>query len=227
MMAGLKLLFHWDFVGAEQGFCRAIELNPSYPEAHRLYEDLLAILGRSEECLAQAKIAEELDPVTFQGTKALAFLDLRQFDNAIAEFKEILRLNDSSISAHYGLATAYLGKGMDKEAIEETRKSLLLSGDADEAGIIKKAYETAGYEGVIQLRLRQLREKSKTAYVSAMDFAEVYAELGNKKEAFNWLNKAYDERASLLIEIGFTPSYDKIRNDRRFKELLRKIGLPH
>jgi hypothetical protein len=60
-----------------------------------------------------------------------------------------------------------------------------------------------------------------------MDFAEVYAELGNKKEAFNWLNKAYDERASLLIEIGFTPSYDKIRNDRRFKELLRKIGLPH
>ena len=227
MMAGLKLLFHWDFVGAEQGFCRAIELNPSYPEAHRLYEDLLAIQGRSEECLAQAKIAEELDPVTFQGTKALAFLDLRQFDNAIAEFKEILRLNDSSISAHFGLATAYLGKGMDKKAIEETQKALLLSGDADQADIIKKAYETAGYEGVIQLRLRQLREKSKTAYVSAMDFAEIYAELGNKKEAFNWLYKAYDERASLLIEIGFTPSYDKIRNDRRFKELLQKIGLPH
>ncbi len=190
MMAGLKLLFYWDFVGAEQEFCRAIELNPSYPEAHRLYEDLLAILGRTEECLAQAKIAEELDPVTFQGTKALALLDLRQFDNAIAEFKEILRLNDSSTTAHYSLATAYLGKGMDKDAIEETQKALLLSGDPNSADIIKKAYETAGYEGVIHLRLRQLREKSKTAYVSAMDFAELYAELGNKKEAFNWLDKA-------------------------------------
>jgi TolB-like protein/DNA-binding winged helix-turn-helix (wHTH) protein len=227
-MGAAKLFYDWDFVGAEQELRRAIELNPSYPEAHRLYgTTLLPILSRPEESLAQAEIAEQLDPVSFQGTKAVAFLNLRQYDNAIAEFKEILRFNDSSTKAHFGLATAYLGKRMDREAVAEIQKALLLSGDVKGADTIKKAYETTGYNGVIQLRLRQLREKSKLGYVSALDFAELYAELGNKKEAFAWLDKAYGERASLLCEIGISPSLDKLRDDQRFKDLLRKIGLPH
>jgi len=227
-MGAAKLFYDWDFVGAEQELRRAIELNPSYPEAHRLYgTTLLPILGRPEESLAQAEIAEQLDPVSFQGTKAVAFLNLRQYDNAIAEFKEILRFNDSSTKAHFGLATAYLGKRMDREAVAEIQKALLLSGDVKGADSLKKAYETTGYNGVIQLRLRQLREKSKLGYVSALDFAELYAELGDKKEAFAWLDKAYGERASLLCEIGISPSLDKLRDDQRFKDLLRKIGLPH
>jgi len=105
--------------------------------------------------------------------------------------------------------------------------ALLLSGDVKGANAIKKAYETTGYNGVIQYRLRQLREKSKLGYVSALDFAELYAELGDKKEAFAWLDKAYGERASLLCEIGISPSLDKIRDDQRFKDLLQKIGRPH
>ena len=226
MMGGIKRFYHWDFAGAEEEFLRAIELNPSYPETHRLYEDLLATLGRPEECLAQAKIAEELDPITFRGTKASALMDLRQYDSAIAEFKEILRLNDSSSVVHYGLATACLGKGMEKEAIEETLKALLLAGDTGGAAIIKAAYEAGGYNEVIQLRLRQLQKKSRTTYVSPFDFAELYAELGNKRDAFAWLDKAYDEHAPFLCLIGIFSSFDKIRDDHRFKELLKKIGLP-
>jgi len=226
MMGAIKRFYHWDFAGAEKEFLQAIELNPSYPETHRLYEDLLATLGRPEECLAQAKIAEELDPITFQGTTAGALIDLRRYDGAIAEFKEILRLNDSSTVAHYGLATAYLGKGMDKEAMEETLKALLLAGDTAGADMIKTAYEVGGYKEVIHLRLRQLQQKSKTTYVSALDFAELYSELGSKKEAFAWLEKAYDERASFLCLIGIFSSFDKIRDDPRFKKLLQKLGLP-
>jgi TolB-like protein/DNA-binding winged helix-turn-helix (wHTH) protein len=226
-MGAVKLFYDWDFAQSEQEFRRAIELNASFPETHRLYAFLLAILGRPAESVSQAEIAEELDPVTFQGTKAVALLDLRQYDSAIAEFKGILRLSDGSADLHYKLATAYLGKGMGKYAVEETQKALLLSGDAKEAEMISKAYEKAGYNGVIELRLRQLREKSKSNYVSALDFADLYAELGNNDEAFTWLDKAYQERASLLCEIGISPAYDKIRNDQRFKELLQKIGLPH
>jgi TolB-like protein/DNA-binding winged helix-turn-helix (wHTH) protein len=226
-MGAVKLFYDWDFPAAEQEFRRAIELNASFPETHRLFAFLLVILGRLDESASQAEIAEELDPVTFQGAKAVALLDLRQYDSAIVEFKRILRLNDSSADLHYKLATAYLGKGLGKNAVEETQKALLLSGDAEEAELIRKAYEQTGYAGVIALRLHKLQEKSKSSYVSALDFAELYAELGSKEAAFIWLDKAYQERASLLCEIGINPSYDKIRNDQRFKDLLRKIGLPH
>lgn len=226
-MAGVKLLYDWDLRGAEQEFQRAIELNPSYPEPRRMYSALLVMLGRDQEAMAQAETAEELDPLTFQGTKAVTLTYLHRYDAAIAEYKDALLLNPSSVPARYGLASAYLDNGMTKEAIEETEKALTLSGDANGAETIRKTYEKRGYQGVIELRLGQLREKSKGAYVSPLDFAALYAELGDKEQAFAWLDKAYQERASFLIYLGLDSSFDKIRSDPRFENLLRKIGLPH
>jgi hypothetical protein len=108
----------------------------------------------------------------------------------------------------------------------EWRQILILSDEKQLASSITVAYQRAGYAGALQVLLNDLLEKSRHEYVSPLRIAELYALLGNKDEAFVWLEKAFQEHTGDLMKLNVYPLWDPLRSDRRFKDLVRRVGLP-
>jgi tetratricopeptide (TPR) repeat protein len=235
-----KLLYDWDWAGAEQELKRAIELNPNSAEAHSAYSVCLTSTGRLEEAVAEARRGQELDPlspfVNFRFALRLYFA--RQYDEAIEELRKMLEIDPSAWRAHRYLSTIYLVKGMNDEAVAEFETADRLSGsDPKLRAAQTKAYQAGGIRGYLQKRLEQMNEPAKRRFEShtsiafesgaplALDFADIYAYLGEKDQALEWLQKAYEEHNNGLIRLKTDPIYDSLRSDPRFTYLLRRIGL--
>ena len=220
-------LYEWDWSGAEREFRRAIDLNPSDAPAHRLYGIALAYTGRSEEALRELKRALELDPLSTPNDHALAvgFFCARQYDQSIEQDQKTLELDPNFFFAHSVLGFAYVQKSMYKEGIAESEKALAISPNNTQAlSGLGYAYAAAGRRLEAQKVLDQLNELSKQKYVPAFFRAAIYAALGEKDKAFEWLEKAYQERY-LFGAIRVDPAFDPLRSDQRFEDLLRRMNL--
>jgi tetratricopeptide (TPR) repeat protein len=118
------------------------------------------------------------------------------------------------------------------EAIAEYQKGMSLSGDSDLAAALEQDYKASGFReakrAMLQKSLQKMREASKRKRVPPLPFAFIYQELGEKEQAFEWLEKAYEERSSALVHLGdgLVCTCDALRSDQRFADLLRRIGLP-
>jgi TolB-like protein/Flp pilus assembly protein TadD len=222
----VKILYDWDWPGAEKELHRAIELNPNYAIAYRWYGLDLMFTGRLEEAIAEDKRALELDPLSLpiNAYAGLAFFDARQFDQAIQLERKTLELDPNFISAHSFLGLAYVQKSMRKEGIAEFVKVLVVSpGDAMTLGQLGYAYALEGKRAEAQKVLDQLNELSKQKFVPAIARALVDVGLGEKDKAFEWLEKAYEER--YVIPLKVDPQFDPLRSDPRFADLLRRMNL--
>jgi len=128
--------------------------------------------------------------------------------------------------AHIWLGRAYEQKGMYREAVAEYQKKMtILSGGEKRAAALGRAYSVAGLRGVLQQQLEELEEISRQRYVSPLDIASIYTRLGEQDQAFEWLEKAFEQRFSLMPWLKLDPSLDSLRPDPRFDALLKKIGL--
>jgi tetratricopeptide (TPR) repeat protein len=222
----IRTIYDWDWPGAEKEFQRAIELNPNYAIAHRWYSLALEFTGRLEEAIAEDKRALELDPLSLpiNAYTGLTFYDVRQFDQAIEQEHKALELDPNFILAHDFLGLAYVQKSMRKEGIAEFEKALVIApGDALSLGELGNAYALGGKRAEAQKALDQLNELSKQRYVPAMARVVVDVGLGEKDKAFEWLEKAYEER--FVIQIKVDPQFDPLRSDPRFTDLLRRMNL--
>ena len=225
----VKLLYDWDFESAEREYKRAIELNQSYSDAHLMYGLYLSAMGRFDEAHAEVRRAQELDPLSLAKITGIGdvFYHQRQYDRAIEHYRQALEMDPNSGFAHWALGNVYANKGMYEEAIAEYQKSIPLSGDSpDELASLGYAYALSGRRREAQAMIEELKERAKRRYISPTIIAFIYAGLGEQDEAFAWLNKAYDGRDFILVFLKVDPTFDRLRSDPRFADLMRRVGLP-
>jgi len=219
----------WDWPGAEREHRRAIELNPGYATAHEWYGVLLSELGRHEEALAEIKRALQIDPLSLiiNTSHGRILLFAGQNDLAIEQLHKTLEIDPTFANTHAYLGIAYLRKGAFAEAIAELQRAVTLSPGVTyyKAGL-GHAYARAGKSAEARKLLYDLTEQSKHRYVSLFQIAFIYAGLGEKDQAFAFLEKAYEQRDYRLIYMKGDPLLDSLRSDPRFQDLQRRVGLP-
>ena len=224
---GDQLCFYdWDAPAAERELRRAIELNPSLASAHFFYSHCLASHGRLDEALAEARRAHELDPLNAQVATALpwALYAARRYDEAIAVQRKSLDLDPGFAWGHMILALALAAKGRYAEALAAARKMAALAGDAPTiAGLLGYVAGRAGERAEAQQILTALerRPPGNTAFAIAL----VHMGLGDNEQALRWLQAAYEERSEWLTTDMPAPNFDSLRQDPRFRALMRKVGI--
>src|ERR1700716_2811343 len=201
-LATLKFNYDWDWSGAEEGFQRAIQLNPSYATAYQRYSLFLLAMGRFQDGFSQINKARALDPLSISINFSLGWrLYLaRQYDRAIVQLRNTLEMDPSYELPHLVLGQAYEEKGAFDLAISELQKALELShGTPLMVSALAHAYARAGKKEEAEKLLAQLQQDAKTKYVSPYYFAIVYLGLGNDEQAMNWLEKAFADRSNGLV----------------------------
>jgi tetratricopeptide (TPR) repeat protein len=224
--------YDWDFAGGEAEYKKALKLDPSDAAVHWLYAyDIGMIGGREQEALAEIDRAHQLDPLSPIISVQVGFIHImaRQYDEAIAVCKKVANENPAFALARNCLAYGYWGKRMYPQVIEEWKAVGQLSGDRNEsdfASALEQGFGSAGWKGALTKGVEARQAQRRTGYSSAYAIARLYADLGNKDQAFRWLNTAYQERDALLEGLKTDSLLDPLRSDPRFAELARKVGLP-
>jgi TolB-like protein/Flp pilus assembly protein TadD len=221
--------FEFDRAGGEKELRRAIELNPNYATAHHwLGLDLLAVTKRFDEAISEMKRAEELDPLSavISADAGLVFILARRYDEAIAQTKRALSLEPNFFNALYTLGYAYDGKGMHTEAIVEYRKALDLNNDPYAKAFLVRSLAKSGRRADALKLLEELKSEATTRYVPNYCLAMAYTALGEKEEAFALLEKDIAEHSSFVSVLAVEPALDDLRDDPRFKAMLRRLNLP-
>jgi DNA-binding winged helix-turn-helix (wHTH) protein/TolB-like protein/tetratricopeptide (TPR) repeat protein len=227
LLGTYKLFYEWDWAGAEQELKRAIQLDPNNGAAHEWYGVYLQSRGRFDESLVEKKLAQKFDPINpnIIADVGYTFFFARRYDAAMEQYRKALELNPNYAWCYVALAEAHLREGTYGEAIAEINKSLSLDGDNRTIAILGYAYALAGRHDEARKVLSQLEELSKRKYVPAFFIAIIYVGLEDKDEAFDWLEKAFQERNPNLVNLKVQPIFDQIRSDPRFVNLLQRIGL--
>ncbi|WP_353066816.1 winged helix-turn-helix domain-containing protein [Tunturibacter psychrotolerans] len=223
---GANMFFNWNWPQAEQEIERAIELNPDFAEPYHFRAKVWSALGRHSEAIESEKKAMELDPFERPFAMALALEDARLYDAAIDDIHSRLEATPQDLSLHWMLCDTYRRKGDLKKAAEEWEKSLQLTGNKEEAENIRRTYEKGGYQALLLQQLANFKKQSATQYVSPMEFALQYAQLGRRDETLASLEEARQQRAPFLLWIQNDPAYDFLHSDERYRAIIKAIGLP-
>ncbi len=227
-----EMQYDWDFAGGEAEFKKSFELDPNDATARQWYADDIAMIGgRAQDAIAEINRARELDPLSPVIARVAGgiYVWARQYDQAIAICGKLANDNPTFAIAHDCLAYAYWGKRMYPRVIEEWKTCARLSGDqADSrfADAMEQGFRSAGWKGALAKAIEARQGERKAGYFPALIIARFYADLGDKEQAFRWLNTAYLEHDWTLIGLNTYFQFDPIRSDPRFAELVRKVGLP-
>jgi TolB-like protein/Flp pilus assembly protein TadD len=221
--------YNWNWTAAEQRFKRAIELDPNYADAHSAYAAYLMSRGRAEEALAASNRARELDPLSLSIGAQRGFLleNARRYDEAIEQLRRVIAVDPNNYPAHWFLGHTYAANGQFDEAVAAAEKAVALSDRAPGAlGILGLVYGLAGRKSEATTVLNELLALNERRYVTPAAIANVYIGLGDKDQAFVWLEKAYQERSYYIAWLKVFPIVDPLRSDPRFADLVRRVGLP-
>src|SRR5712692_4688560 len=224
----LSWRFEWDWAAAEREFNRAIALAPSYSCAHEDPSIFLSFTGRRAEALAEVAKSNELDPGPSSAmAESGAYYQLRDYKSLVEASRRAVVSNPNDWVEHNNLGVGYEGTGKLLEAISEYQKAIEMSnGDQDATASLAHAYAAIGRRAEAEKILRDLKQKSKSVYVSPYVIATIYAGLGDNDRAFEFLEKAYQERSlEISWHIKADLRIDNLRSDPRFQNLLRRVGL--
>ena len=228
-LAYAKLYYDWDWPGAEAEFKRALALNPGSPEAHHWYSHLLVSSRRLDESLAESQKALALDQLNPVMSLHLGwnYFFMRQNDKAVAQLTRTIDLDPNYGLAYWYRGLAYEQQGKFAEALAEMRRgAALLTGNMVVSADIGHVHAAAGHLDEANRVIDELARESKQRYVSPFAIALIHLGRGDTDRAFEWLEKAYQERSDLLIYLTVDPRLDPIRNDPRLKDLVARIGIP-
>jgi DNA-binding winged helix-turn-helix (wHTH) protein/TolB-like protein/Flp pilus assembly protein TadD len=225
-LAAAVMDYNWDWPEAEKHLKQAIALNPSYAHAHGLYSAYLSNVGRHEEAIAEAERAQTLDPAssTSVGRVGMTYYFAGQYDRALEHFRRALDLDPNDHVAHFDTGLVYQRQGKYEEALAAMRRARAL-GMKDAIAVTGHIYAVSGRRREAHQVLAELDQLSKREYVPAFHRAYIYIGLGDKERAFEWLEKAYKDREWYLWLLKQEMVADPIRSDRRFQDLVRRIGL--
>ena len=219
--------FTWDFAGADREFQRAVELSPGYATAHHWYAWHLSLMGRNKEAIAEMEKAVILDPVSPIVNADLAELLLIAHlpDESIQQSRKTIAMNPGFAFAHNQLAQAYIEKKMFGEAIAELQQAIRLAGGSPIfVANLARAYAGSNRKAEATALLNDLKKRSDPGSPLIAEIAMIYTALGEKDQAISWLEKGYEARFNPgVLE---RPSFDPLRSDPRFQNLVHRIGLP-
>ena len=223
--------YDWDWPAAEREFKRAVELNPNYAVAHQWYGGYFGVMGRPEEAISERRLAVELEPLSLIINFELgsAYYFARDYDRALEQFQKTLELDQNFPPATNFLPAVYEQKRMYAEALSGFRKarSMTLGSEGSLATSgLGHLYAVTGKRSEALKLADELKQLSTREYVPATSVALIYAGLGDKDQAFEWLERAYDQHAFQLQWITLEPRFDNLRSDPRFQDLLKRMRIP-
>jgi TolB-like protein/DNA-binding winged helix-turn-helix (wHTH) protein/Tfp pilus assembly protein PilF len=221
--------YDWDWTGAEKEYQRALQLNPSSATGHRLYAEYLTHAARYSDALAELRWAQRLDPLSLITNSLVCYIYVHshQYDDAVSECKKALELDPSFGPVHYFLGEAYSGKHLYEKAVLEHRAARDLSGDVSMmVAALASNYAASGNKQEARRLLGQLLQRSKEHYVSAYSLAKVYASLGDREQAHQALERAFEQRSFELLYLADDPLLESVRSELWFKQMVAKRGFP-
>ena len=225
----MSYAYDWDWPAAGRHFDQALALDPAYTRAHIFYPFYLSSRGQSQEAVTVAKSALDLDPASpsLNHSLAVQFYLTRQFDQAIEQCRKTLEMDPNFAVAYAVLGQTYLAKGMNSEAAPVLEKySALSQGSVDSLALLGYSQARRRKKSQALRTIDELKETSKNSFVPAFYFALVYAALEDKDQAFMWLEKGYDERFARFAYLKLEALWDPLRSDERFRDLVRRVGIP-
>jgi DNA-binding winged helix-turn-helix (wHTH) protein len=250
--AHIKSRYDWDWVGAERAYRRAIELNPSYAQAYQWYAEHLAKMGRFKDALLEVRKAQSIEPLSLSINRvaALILYFTRQYEKAIEQCLQALELDCTFGPVSGTLGLCYVQKQMYQEAINAFQKLIcfaqadyqflagvnkgarpaslqqisLSESDPESIAVLAYTYaKAADKEKALEI-LNGLIKLSESRHIEPHAIAIIHMGLGNKDQAFQWLEKSYAEQSYALTYIGVWPLFDDLRTDVRLTDLMRRVG---
>ena len=220
--------YDWDWETSEKEFRRAIELNPNYATAHHWYAEHLMWRGRFDEALAESERARQIDPLSLiiaADNGAILYYS-RQYDHAIEKWRSVLEMDPDFPRAGL-IAVAYAEKGRAAEALALVEKRRPTNSAPPWWYWSLKAYIYArcGQTAPAGVALNELLQMNRRTTIDPRILAWNYAALGDKEQAFAFLEKAYAQHSTELVSLKVNPAYDSLRSDPRYQDLLRRVGL--
>jgi serine/threonine-protein kinase len=220
----------WDWQGMEKEFSLALELNPSYANAHQWYGDYFTITERYEEAIAEKNRAVELEPLMpyIRISAGMPYTFMRLYDEAIDQFQKALELEPNFHAAHYNLGVAYIFKHMYEDAIQRIEEAIKFSGQSPGyLGFLSLAYSLAGKKSDAQKVLDKIKGLDKNSYVNSSAFIYAYIGLGDQEKAIEYLQKSFNAHDYPDLPWAMKSEiYDELRSDPRFQEIIAKLNLP-
>ena len=237
-LATVKLAYDWDWPGAENEFKDALALNPNYSTAHHWYSHYLVPMGRLDEAIKELERARELDPFSapINGFLGMTLYFARRYDDAIRQFHRGLEMHPEMTEWHDEIANIYEQQNRLAEAFAERQQTVRLNGDTQLAASLEQVYQHSGYKGYLAAKIRSQERASepgsqdrgsKPGSVDNMYLAHLYTMLGDQAHALHYLEQAYDERNPWLLNVQVDPVMGSLRSSAGFRDLIRRIGLPH
>jgi len=230
-LAFIAETYEWDWATAEREYKRSLELNPGDADVHNWYAGYLTYVGRFDDAVSEAKQARYLDPLSLPINNALAgrLIAAGRYDEALKQAQGTLELDPNFAPAHQTMGWIDLHNGKREDAIREFQTAMASSGanDTDLELDLGFAYAVSGKRDLAQIMLEKLETLHTQGAVPPASIAILCGALGRSNEAFVWLAKAYQERDPQLTYIKAGRRFDPLRNDPRFDELVRRVGLAH
>jgi len=222
------MLNEWNWPEAEKEFKLGISLNPNYSTGHHWYAEYLFYTGQTAEGFREISLAIDLDPLSHAilKDKGIYYYYNRQYDKALELALKSQELEPGFVTAHRLMSLAFTGQGKTNEALEENKRWGDLTGNTIKTKIAEAHILAAG--GRREQALQLLAEIESNNHYTSNDFrgmAIIYAALGDKDTTFHWLEKSLEVREESLCSMNIDPKWDLIREDERFKAIVRKIGL--
>jgi predicted Zn-dependent protease len=226
-LAGVLLFYDWDWPAVEKHVKRATELSPNSAAAHVLYSNYYTALGRPQEALAEIRLARVLDPLSLvvQTNLLGSLIGARQFDEAIAQANRTIEREPNFAFGYALAALAYAEKGEFEQAIEAMEKATKIEKNPTMTALSAHVQAAKGNRREAEKLLEDLKSVSSRRYVCAYELAHAYVKLGDRKHAFEWLERGKQQRADCMVWLLSEPWMDPIRGDRQDRELLDHIGL--
>jgi len=221
---------YWEFnwSAGEQDFQRAIALNPSFALAHQWYAEHFIGIGKGDRAVVEAERARELDPLSLHTNSMLGrvYRDAHQYEKALQQCRKTLELDPHFAGGHWCLAQVYVGEHRYAEAVDELKQAHALGTTPLILRDLAWAYASAGNTVRAKELLRALRGEPPGAYVSPYSIAVIDAALGEKDEAFQWLDRALQQGDGQITDLALDPEVDPLRSDPRFRPLLQRLHIP-
>jgi DNA-binding winged helix-turn-helix (wHTH) protein/TolB-like protein len=221
------MMYEWDWRGAERSLRRAIELNPNYATARHWHSEYLMTRGLHEASISEARRAVDLDPLSpvLYTNLGRAYFLAGDIEQSIEQYQKALGLEPDLPIARMHLGRAYLEKGLPEQALAEVKEVESDVGGTVPTVVLGYIYSRTGRAAETRKLLNQVTAARRDGYVPPYTLAMLHADLGEKDAAFLWLEKAYEERAELLLYLKVDPRFASLRPDPRFTSLLERVGL--
>ena len=226
-LGAINFFYEWDWPRASRELKRILELNPASAESYSCTLHYLDVTGQPDEAIAEIKRVREIYPtsVVINAEVGCASYYARRYDQAIAELRETLEMDPNYMLAHYNLGRAYSQKGLYEESAEALLRARSLSGSPFIAAELGYVYAAAGRGGEAREVLRELKEEAARSYVDPYLIAIIHTGLGERAQAFEWLDRAFEDRSTWMPWIKVEPKFDGLRSDPRFQDLIQRVGL--